>query len=348
VKLACFIFLLSLSAPFSAQQANLAGRSVGMTLIKADDLSPLAWPATQIELKTVSATSTADQNVYMMLQANGIAPDSQAFTVVYDLNPSVTDLDSLPPNSVLQLPVVTGGEQLKSLLRNGDLVRLTVDPEIRQQISQLAQSLQGFAPSVSQLSSDAQTQTELKDLIAWYGQVDKRFRRRTDPPLRHETLLEMRDEADVLEKILAKAHQQQRQLTDNEKGQINAIHDDMKIEIDQYGETLAGNTPKAQSSYSVTVNIKGADPKSLENLRVYYTFNGLFRPLPAQPQIPFYGFRNTGSGQSDNLLRKNYEIWAARDGDANHPVTPPYLLRIDDTAVSPLSVDLSLTGVPPK
>jgi hypothetical protein len=98
----------------------------------------------------------------------------------------------------------------------------------------------------------------------------------------------------------------------------------------------------------VIVNIKGGNPKSVDKLRVYYTYNGLFQQLPAQPPIESFGFPHTGSGQSDILLGKHYQVWAAKDGDANHPLTPPYLLRIDDTAVSPMSVDLSLTGVPPK
>ena len=120
----------------------------------------------------------------------------------------------------------------------------------------------------------------------------------------------------------------------------------MKIEMDHYSQTLAGNTPKAEDFCSVTVNIKAADSRNVENLRVYYTYNGLFRTLPAQPPIPSFGFAQLGSGHSQNLLRKNYQIWAAKDGDANHPVTPPYLLRIDTTIVPPVSVDLTLTGAP--
>jgi hypothetical protein len=346
MKLASFVLIFLLSSSAIAQQSQLAGRVIEMTLIKADDLSLLPWPSTPIQLKAVPATSSTDQNVYMMLQANGIAPDSQAFTVVYDLNPSITDLDSLAANTSLELPAVTGGEQIQALLKGGDLVRLTVDPDVRNQINQQAEGLQAFAASINILSSDPEAQTEIRSLLGWYEQVDKRFHRRTDPPLRRDTLLEMQTEADLLNKILTDASQNQRVLNDTEESQIKAIYADMKLEMVQYGQTLAGNTPKAQSFYSVTVNIKNSGRKSVDDLRVYYTYNGLFRSLPAQPPIPSYGFKNLGSGKSENLLMKNYQIWAAKDGDANHPVTPPYLLQIDTTTTSPVNVDLSLTGVP--
>ena len=44
------------------------------------------------------------------------------------------------------------------------------------------------------------------------------------------------------------------------------------------------------------------------------------------------------------MSRKNYQIWAARDGDPTNPVTPPHALFIDSSAVSPLTVDLTYTG----
>jgi hypothetical protein len=349
MNLVRFILLFFLSASALAQQtqqSELAGRVVGMALIRADDLSSQPWPSAQIQLKTISGTSKPNQNVFMMLQSNGIAPDSQAFTLVYDLNPKVSNLEALAPNSVLILPAVTGGEQLQALLKGGDLIQLTVDPQLREQINQQADSLQRLVPSINDLTSSIETRNELRDLFDWFQQIDLRFRRRTDPPLRRSSLLEIQSEGELLDRILTNAYQQQRPITDAETTQINAIHEDLKLEMEQYGQTLSSTTPKGQGFYTITVNIKAGDPKTVANLRVYYTYNGLFRPLPAQPPIPSYGFARLGPGQSENLLMKNYQFWAAKDGDANHPVTPPYLLRINTTSQSALTVELSLTGAP--
>jgi hypothetical protein len=337
------IFLLGHAFGQEVPQAQIAGRQVELKLVKADDLSSVAWPTENIELKSSSATTSADSNIYMLLQANGVAPDSQAFAVVYDLNPGISDLSSLAPQTIIRLPEVIGGPRLKNLLQSGDLVQLTVDPDTHRQLNQSVEALQSFVPLINQLSSLPQTQSELKSSLQWYLDIEKRFKRRTDPPLRQATLVQMLDEAEVLRSMLQGAREQQRQITSEEQQQIAAIYDDMKAEMVQYGQTLAGVAPKGQAYFAVTVNIKGDDSKKTADLRVYYTYNGLFRPLPSQPPVTSFGFPNLGSGQTENLLHKNYQIWAAKDGDSNHPLTPPYLLRIDNTAKAPLNVDLSLT-----
>jgi hypothetical protein len=315
-----------------------------MTVVKAEDLSPQAWPPQQIELKQVSATLTRDTNAYMLLQANGIAPDPGAFALVYDLNPALKDLNGLPPNTILQLPSIAGGEGLRELLQDRNLVELTVDPEIRHELNQHIEALQPLLPSIPQLTTDANAQSQIKSLIAWYQLIEKRFKRKTDPPLRQPTLVELRNEADLLNSILATALHQSRQLTGDEQRQVAAIYDDVKLEITQYGQVLEGDAPKGQAYYSVTVTIKGVDPNLNKNLRVYYIYNGQFRTLPAQPPIASLGFTHLGSGQSEKLLMKNYWIWAAKDGDSNHPLTPPYPLRIESTSPTSLSVELSLVA----
>jgi len=50
---------------------ELAGRAVEMIVVKPEDLSPVAWPPEQIELKQISATVTHDKNIYMLLQEPG-------------------------------------------------------------------------------------------------------------------------------------------------------------------------------------------------------------------------------------------------------------------------------------
>jgi hypothetical protein len=35
-------------------------------------------------------------------------------------------------------------------------------------------------------------------------------------------------------------------------------------------------------------------------------------------------------------------VWAAKDGDWNNPLTPPYTLNIDESSSSPIAVELSL------
>ena len=325
-------------------QAQLAGRSVALHLVKADTLAAVPWPAEDVTLKQAPVVVGADQNIYLLLQANGIAPDSEAFALVYDLNPKLKDVGSLSSNSQVQLPAVVGGPQLQALFHSGAIAQLVIDPELHHDLSDSIVSLKTFAPDVNSLTSQPEAQRQIQSLIQWFAEIETRYKRGTDPPLSHATLLQMRDEATLLLSLLTEAKISKQQIKPSGIAQLSALYDDIMLEMRQYGQTLAGVAPKGEPSYEVKVNIKGADESYASGLRVYYIYNGLFPPPPDAPPATSLGFRNLGSGQSETLLQKNYRVWAAKDGDAIHPVTPPYLLRIDGTSAGPLTVDLSLTG----
>ena len=85
MKVITCIFLCLIAYKTRAQEpkvGELAGRSFEMQLVKADDVSPVAWPNGHFEIKPISATITRTMNVYMLLQASGIAPDPGAFALV--------------------------------------------------------------------------------------------------------------------------------------------------------------------------------------------------------------------------------------------------------------------------
>jgi hypothetical protein len=327
-------------------RATLAGRSVEMRIVTPEDLSPIAWPKGNAEL-TQTTTSLEGTNVLLKLKANGIAPDSEALTLVYDLNPSVHDLNSLPANTRISLPSVKSARpELNKLLHDGYLVEFTIDPEIRQELNSRIEALQVLKPQVEKVTTDAVVIKQAEQTIVWFNEVERRFKRRTNPPLRRATLNQLNGEAYQLQSLLQGAIRQNRQATDGEKEQITAIFGDIQTVIMQYGQSLAGSISAGEPLYVVTVTIKGTDTQLIDAIRVYYTFRGLFRPLPANPPINAMGFTELGSGKSQNFLAKNYQVWAARDGDPNTPLTPTYTLNIDETSKSPISVELSLVPKP--
>jgi hypothetical protein len=350
MKAAQCIFLVIVSYHSVAQEvrvAELGGRSLEMRVIKADDLSPTPWPSGTLELKVSPGRLASGTNIYMLLQANGIAPDPEAFSLFYDLNPDLKASADISPDITLQMPSVAPASQLNELQSAHALVELTVDPEIRRQLNLQAESLRRFEPSLAQLAPDPATREQVKNLLDWYEQVEKRFRRKTGPPLRHSSLVELLAEARLLDSILDRAVKRAQPLSESETAQVALIHEDMKLEMRQFEQVLADVAPRPQAYYNVTVVVKGIRGKVMDNLRVYYTYNGLFQPLPANPPIPSFGFTRLGSGTSENLLKKNYQIWAAKDGDANRPLTNPYPLHIDDASPTSLTVELSVPQAQP-
>lgn len=321
---------------------EIAGRSVQMLLVKSQDLAPTNFAHDTFKLSQTPTKIDTGSNILLQLRENGIAPDSEALTLVYDLNPTVIDLNHVLAGQLIILPVVQGDKASRELLTKGYLIELTVDPEIRQRLNRRIESLQQLLPSIPSITTDAVTQKRITDTIAWFDQIEKRYKRRTGPPLRHVTLLQMQAESEQLDSILRAVLERQTQLTTEQRDQIAAIFEDMKTEIGNFDQILADVVPIPQHFYSVTVTVKNAGNSLPAAFRVYYTFNGLFRPLPADPPFPSFGFHELGSGKKESLLMKNYQVWGAKDGDPNHPLTPAYLLRIDESSSTSLSVELSL------
>jgi hypothetical protein len=117
-------------------------------------------------------------------------------------------------------------------------------------------------------------------------------------------------------------------LSADDAEQIAAIYDDLTKIMANYGQSLGTNTPKGEDSCDVVVRIIGGDPSEGGAIRVYYTFNGLYRNPPSDPPVRSSGWTQLGSGHSQKLLNdKNYKLWAARDGAPGHPLTELYRLE---------------------
>jgi hypothetical protein len=323
-------------------QIILGERSITLTFVNPQDLSPVNWTSHKVTLVSVPTSITSDNTVYTLLQANAIVPDSEAFTLLYDLNPSLRDIKTLTEGASLQLPKIAGGAELRQLQEKQYLAKLTVDPEIRGRMNASIENLQLVVTSANRVSSPG-TEKQLETLAKWYAQIEKSYRRRTGPPLRRETLLQLNSEVAVLNSLLQTALQSKRKLSNDDEAQVGAIYQDLEMVMRAYGQVLANEAPKAEEQCEVTVNIRGDAPSAIGALRVYYTFNGLYREPPLDPPVTSTGFAQLGSGQNARLLaEKNYKIWAASDGDPGHPLTPPLKLKTPASACGPTAVDLSL------
>jgi hypothetical protein len=333
---------------------ELAGRSVAMNLVKAAGLAPVPWPQGTFTLKTIETKLPANPNLYHVLLDNGIAPDTEAFTLVYDLNPRFRDLKSVSAGGILELPLVGGPTELAQLKRSGYLVQLTIDQELRAELKASTDRLHAVTQDFMQHSPKpfasateptpnkrADTQEQIATLSKWFDQINTSYLRHTGPPLRRRTLVQLRDEAGVLVSLLTKPTNSDQKLSQEDQEQIAAIYSDVALDIQKYGQVLGPTGPKADALYSVIVNVVGQDVQLIQGLRVYWAINGIFRDPPINPPVISYGFKELGSGKSEMLPIKNYRIWAARDGDPGHPVTPPLLVSVLGTE-DPVHVDLSL------
>src|SRR5260370_26985507 len=112
------------SALLATAQLTLADRSVTLTFVDPKDLSPVDFTTPNVALVSVSATIRGDGNTYTLLEDNGIVADSEAFTLVYDLNPGLKDVKTLTEGACLQVPQIPGEIELQQLRAKHYLAKL--------------------------------------------------------------------------------------------------------------------------------------------------------------------------------------------------------------------------------
>lgn len=80
-----------------------------------------------IRLKSERVTLQTTDSIPKLLEASGISPDVNAFALIYDLNPDIDDIRSIPPGTPLILPRVEGDLFLQKATSQGYRISLVRD-----------------------------------------------------------------------------------------------------------------------------------------------------------------------------------------------------------------------------
>ncbi|MBF0559543.1 MAG: hypothetical protein HQL08_12285 [Nitrospirae bacterium] len=345
------IFLMSVlkASAASSPPVELAGRPVTMSLVKATGFKAVNWEPRGIKLTVEKVSLPGMPNINRLLLQNGIAPDDEAFTLIYDLNPAIKDFKDLSPGAKLQLPKIAGQHKLKLLKNMNYLVELTVDAQLRGKLNDMSDRLTEAARIFAQLPSERfalpdkhlETLKQIETLARWYVYIKKSYLQRIGPPLCRQSLQNLYAEAEGLTMLITAATASTNKLSRDDQEQISAIYHDLELVMKRYGQPLGPTWPKADVLYKVEVHVSGTDVGLIRDLRVYYIINGLFRDPPVNPPVNSSSFNQLGSDKSEKLPVKNYKIWAAHDGDPGHPLTPVTLVHVLGTE-DHVNVDLSL------
>lgn len=343
------VVLLHSTAVEGSEIAELAGRIVSMKLVRGDKQSHSEWPAESVLLVSSHVEIRSETAISRLLETNNIQPDSEAYTLIYDLNPTLEKLDGLAPGTSIYLPKVVGGQEFQKAVANGFRVRLTVDPQIKAELKQHATAISELNIGIGKLGRDRfanpkkreETIAFVRDLAYWFTHISTRYEQHRGRPLRQITLLQIVAEAELLRLILTSTVAPKGKLNAHDQLQIAAIHKDMKEAIRKWDEVMNSGLPPGETQFKVVVNIRGADTSETSTLRIYYVFDGLFRDPPTTP--PARGFHVLGSGASALLPIKEYKVWASRDGDPGHALTPfTYLKVTRPSSGDTIFLDLSM------
>ena len=345
IPLVLVLFMVSVRELSAASvEAVIAGRPVEGNLVKAEDLSPAKLAVAGIKLTIESEPVQAGSNVFDLLTKNGIVPDVEAFTVVYDLNPSLEKIDPLPAGFTIVVPKADGGEDLKAIFREGYLLMLTVDPIARDELGKRVAELRGLAARFSHIpltrfeseAAMASTKANVNALSVWLDNTRTTFLHRTGPPLRQQTLFGIRDETAALDAILAAILDGNGKVISEDRQEIDSIYRDIEAQLKKYDNVMAGEPPTAEKRYEVIVVIRNGE--RLKDAQVYYAYEGLFRKPPKEP----YASRPLEKASSGYLTFGDYVIWAGRPDHPFPPLTDQKPIRIEAGGGATRSIELSV------
>lgn len=305
---------------------ELAGRTVTLELVTDDEnLRPVAWPKESMSLKSKTVSIKARDKVDALLKAEGFHADSEAYTLLYDLNPSVERLDLLPNGAKLVIPSLPAHEKIG----RANVILLTVDKPLKDQliadVSALVDLSTKFAALKSSQFADPDNQKKtisaVQEMVRWLSRMSEIIGRRTAKPMRRATLQQIVNEGNVLRLILELSVVRGARLSIADQQQLFALHDDLQETLVRWDEVMGQGLPAGEPQYNVVVEIRGNDAKLIKSLRVYYVVFGLFRKPPNR----YSNFNGLGSGSSKILPIKKYKVWAAKDGDPANPVAEAIL-----------------------
>jgi hypothetical protein len=308
--------------------AGIAGRQVSLELVRREDFSPVKWPDENVAL-TIEDVEIKDGDIIPeLLEARGIVPDNESYTLFYDLNPLVDNLEQVVPHSKYKLPKVTGGQRLDESLKKNCWVLLTVDKDLKAKLKKNSKAMTSLAQRFSKLrrsrfKAPKRSETAkryIRDLAGWYDHIYKTIAQRKAKPMRKVSLLQIVNEAESLTKLLSKVVKSKRKVRSADYAQIVLIHQDIEAITDRWDERMAGELPLAEPQYEVEVVIRGKNSSAVRNLRVYYVINGYYRAPPTNPPVRSSSFNSLGQRVSETLPVHKYKIWVAKDGEPGNPL----------------------------
>jgi hypothetical protein len=338
-RLGAICGVLALTIPSlgaSAPEMQLAGRTVRLGLIKTADRSSVKWPTGETQIVTETITVGSDTNVTSRLSSNGIFPDSGAYSIIYDLNPSITNLGSISPGTRVVLPKVSPSQEMRQELAGAaHFIILLPDPELHQKLADSIALLDQLKPQFQNLQAtrfsvsgkQKSLLNDVEDAIAWFDHIRLQSQQRKGPPTSKETLVTLGDEAAALAALLQRDINGSGQISQDDERQVTAIHKDLEREIRRYDDVMSGDVPSSDIPLCclIDVQIHGASSKELENVRIYFTKDGLFHSPPPSP-MQVRAFPNLGNGRSDKVKPMDYRVWVAPDGRPDEFLTEGALL----------------------
>jgi hypothetical protein len=328
----------------AAQEGALAGRDITLTPVGDDGVTAVSFdptapaPVLGVERRAVRQGETVAQ----LLKAGGIAPDAEAFGLVYDLNPSLKSVKAVAPGTELVLPTVRTGQDAPP---PKGLVALSVDAGLKKELLAKIEALDRSAAAVGGFgvdhfkSADEQRATlkSLREIGNSFAVIRSVIKGRV-LPVTSEALAQLNAEAELTQAALDRLARPDQKATAGDLDSIRLVEADLLVKRRALTDVRApGEPPGRWPDVTVVVRMLAPDGGQVGNLRVYYVYEALRGRATAVKS-----FNEGGSPTRWNMPEANYLIWAGRPDEAAEgaALTDVKRLAVRKTSDEPLRLDL--------
>jgi len=328
------VTLISGHLSIAAAQTTPTRRQISFALAKPDGKVVKLLPRKSVRVVPRKVVVEAGDTIQSLLARNGIHFDGSSLSIVYDLNSTLEDAASIKEGSKIVLPFLVGGSDLRKNRRQGYVVVMTVDQDLKQallrngdQMKTLGQHLSGEAGNPRKAALVIAVKEMLDSM-----EIIKKAVQENIQPLTHDSLSQLTDETDLMIEFLKKvaAGADPATLYSAYQSTIDNVNKDLSVKIESFSEIKGPNQPpERQRDVRVVVNTTGSDGRPVGAVRIYYIGEALFGSSKYPPKT----FTTIANPSEKNINEGDYMIWAGNPTNATK-LSEPLMINVRKNQVT--------------
>lgn len=306
-----------------------------------DDAKKAVDPRIRLQQRSGVVGITLQKN----LERNGISMSGDVMTVVYELNPRLSELPAGALTKPLLLPSVAHDPLVKPDLTNGFLLMILLDEDVKgdleKAIVELQAQVRGLDEATRQVGPpDRRLQViESTNSIAGILTVVKDSLSDNTQPLSRDLLLQLKEDAQLATQSLTNILGRKETIAEGDVTVLHDVQEDLRLKAKNFNERRGPETLSTRwrevSVHIRVLNLKS--PPEVKNLQVYYV------PKIFEEKVEFAKpFEQLTPNAKKAIPEGNYFFWASSPGNGKRITLPkPGDVRVRDDG-SDYQLDLVL------
>jgi hypothetical protein len=277
---------------------------VSVSLYRQSDNARRSLAQASLTLTSINVGSDV-ASVQALLLRSHIYADADAVSLIYALNPSLRDAQSLKPGETIRIAEVVETQEVKSALLDGFLFKIRYDGQMIAKVVNLRSDVHDTFDAHPIPDCARSVTTDFDQIV---DHLEDR-----DQPTNHEMLSQIGSEVELLLQKLKRAPGENRALTSADQATVCAVAKDLSLKRQGFdnsrGDTSTFLRPPL-ARVLVNTYLNAAEHKAVAMLRIYYVPEAL-QDEPGEAKQ----FATLSSPAESELPEADYIFWAMKDGN---------------------------------